>query len=663
MNTQKIKRLVKIFSIITFTFLGNSTLGQRGKLKLADKEYKDFAYVRTSEILLEVVENGYKSVDVLQKLGDAFYFNNQMEEASKWYGELFKLGNSEKQIDTEYYFRYSQALKSIKNYTEFNTWMEKFSELNTSDLRAKSFLSTKNYLSNIEELSKDFELKNLDINSELSDYGTFVYNNELYFSSSRGKGKKHSWNDQTFFNVYVAPKKEEGYGEIIELKDISTKYHESSVAITPDGKTLYFTRSNYYKGRYRSSEKGTNHLKIFRASLNKDGKWDNIESIRFNSNNHSVAHPAINADGTKLYFSSDMEGTLGESDLFVAEIKKDGTLGDPVNLGKYVNTESRETFPFINSDGDLFFASNGFNGLGGLDIYVIRNFDNKQRSGKAYLLQNMAKPINSTMDDFAYFEDEENRIGYVSSNREGGKGYDDIYNFPIIKCKQVVSGTITDLDTKEPLAGATVTLLSEDNKSLQIIRSNEDGSYSFEDLECHEQYLIRVSLEEYETQEKRMTTKSSEDENILDFELKRDQTKLDPCDDLAKILDIPIIYFDFDKYNIRYDAEVELQKVLAVLKKYPSMNIDIRSHTDCRGSAAYNELLSDNRAKSTRQYLIDKGIPANRITAKGYGEYKLLNNCACEPDNNSNCSEKEHQRNRRSQFIITSFRNVECDEN
>jgi outer membrane protein OmpA-like peptidoglycan-associated protein len=176
------------------------------------------------------------------------------------------------------------------------------------------------------------------------------------------------------------------------------------------------------------------------------------------------------------------------------------------------------------------------------------------------------------------------------------------------------------------------------------------------------EYLVRGEKETYASDEKRFTTPMKKQELQLQLLLEKDVQQIQPCDDLAQILDIPIIYFDFDKFNIRYDAEIELQKVLAVLNKYPTMKIDIRSHTDCRATMTYNERLSENRAQSTRQYLIDKGIATDRLTAKGYGESQLVNDCGCEPTNESSCSEAEHQLNRRSEFIITSINGKTCDD-
>ncbi|WP_460218113.1 OmpA family protein [Psychroserpens sp. MEBiC05023] len=654
-------KTLKIVYVLAFSLVFSFGYAQKGKVRDASRAYDNLAYLKTSEILLEVAENGYKSVDLLQKLANSFYFNNQMEEAAKWYGELMAM---EENIDSEYYFRYAQALKSIENYDESDKWMKKFAEADRGDLRGRAFTSTVDYLSMIDEASREFDVVNMAINSEVSDFGTTQYQNQLIFASTRGGGQKYKWNEQPYLDLYAAEKQEDGSYSNVEALDanINTKFHESTVAFTPDDKVIYFTRNNYFKKKYKNDEDGTNRLKIFRATADDDGKWTNIESVHFNDDAYSVAHPAINVEGTKMYFASDMNGTLGKSDIFEVEINADGTLGEPVNLGPSVNTEGHETFPFINSEGDLYFSSNGFSGLGGLDVYVIRDFKNKRELNQPMALENVGRPINSPMDDFGYYENIGTKEGFFTSNREGGKGDDDIYRFIIPECEQVVEGTVKDQDTQELLPGAVVTLLDAEGTPLSQQTVGADASYKFEDLECEKEYLIRVEMDEFATVEKRFTTPKKKQDLVIEFDLERDEVELEPCADLAKILDIPIIYFDFDKANIRRDAEVELQKVLAVLNKYPTMTIDVRSHTDCRGPASYNTTLSDRRAKSTRQYLIDKGIAGDRLTAKGYGESRLVNDCGCEPSNDSSCSEEEHQLNRRSEFIVTSINGEKCPE-
>jgi outer membrane protein OmpA-like peptidoglycan-associated protein/tetratricopeptide (TPR) repeat protein len=649
----------KIIYILALSLVFSSGYAQKGKIRQATKEYDNLAYLKTSEILLEVAEKGYTSVDLLQKLANSFYFNNQMEEAAKWYGKLMTINEN---IDSEYYFRYAQALKSVENYTESDKWMKKFADSDRSDLRGRAFSSTIDYLAMIDEVSRAFEVNNLDLNTDVSDFGTTQYQNQLIFASSRGGGKNYGWNEQPFLDLFSAEKQENGtYGNVENLdSNINTKYHESTVAFTPDDKVMYFTRNNYFNKKYKKDEDGTNRLKIFKATLNDNNHWDDVESIHFNSDAYSTAHPTINVQGTKMYFASDMLGTLGMSDIFEVDIKEDGSLGDPINLGPSVNTEGQETFPFINSEGDLYFSSNGFNGLGGLDVFVVRDFENKRELKQPMALENIGRPINSPMDDFGYYENLGTKEGFFTSNRDGGKGDDDIYSFTVPECEQTVEGVVRDRETETPIVGAKVTLLDADSNALNQQIVGADGVYTFEKLACEKEYLIRIEADTYATVEQRFTTPKKRQKLELKSVLVKDEIELEPCADLAKILDIPIIYFDFDKFNIRRDAELELQKVLAVLNKYPTMTIDIRSHTDCRATAAYNERLSENRAKSTRQYLIDNGITAVRLTAKGYGESRLVNDCGCEPTNDSACSEAEHQLNRRSEFIITSLNGKKC---
>lgn len=643
-------KTTKFIFIIILSLTFSFGYSQKGKVRQATKEYDNYAYLKTSEILLEVANNGYKSVDLLQKLGNSFYFNNKMEDAAKWYGDLMAM---DEPVDAEYYFRYAQALKSVENYTESDKWMKKFHNTNRSDLRGKAFSSKVDYLSAIEDVSRDFEVKNLEINSVQSDFGSTQYKKQLIFASSRGGGKKYQWNEQPFLDLFSAEKQDDGsYTNVKEFNsDINTKFHESSAVFTSDDQVLYFTRNNYYNKKYKSSEDGTNRLKIFKATLNGD-KWDNIESVHFNSDQYSVAHPAINASVTKLYFASDMPGTLGSSDIFVVDINADGTLGEPINLGLSVNTEGNETFPYINAVGDLYFSSNGFAGLGGLDVYVIKDFENRFEKKQALILENVGKPINSSKDDFGYYENLGTKEGFFTSNRDGGKGDDDIYSFMIPECKQTIKGVVKDQETLALLAGADVILLDGEGNQLAQITTGSDAAFKFEGLACDETFLIRAQKSTYTSDEKRFTTPNKTQELVIELLLEKDEKEIGTGTDLAQTLNIPIIYFDFDKSNIRPDAEVELQKVIAVLKKYPTMTIDVKSHTDSRATISYNDALSNRRNKSTVKYIVEVGgIDATRLTGKGYGESELVNKCS----DGVKCTENEHQANRRSEFIIVKM--------
>ena len=659
-----IMKTITRYILLTFVLIISSTaFAQNGKIQSVKNDYRNFAYVKTSEVLLEVANKGYKSVDLFQKLGNSYYFRNEMQDAAKWYGELMAL---KEVVDPEYYFRYALALKGIKDYEGSDKWMNKFYELKPDDLRGKAFISKVDYKATIEAESRDdIEIINLEFNTELSDFGTTEYENGIVFASARGGGRKYRWNEQPYLDLYSVEKTENGsFGEVKEIEGkVNTKYHESSAIFSPNGKYMFFTRNNFFKLKYKEDESGINRLQLYRATLSEDGTWDEIHKIHFNSQDYSVAHPALNLTGSKLYFASDMPGTYGQSDIFVVDVNDDGTLGTPENLGSAINTEGQESFPFVNTSGDLYFSSNGYPGLGGFDVFKSKELDQKVKAGsnRNFPIENIGEPVNSPFDDFGYYENLVTKRVYFSSNREGGKGSDDIYTFEITECKQLVAGTVQDKLTDELIPDATVILFDGEGNELERKTVGEDASFEF-NIGCKMEYIVRGEKETYTSDEKRFTTPSRKQELKLQLLLEKDEQKIEPCDDLAKVLDIPIIYFDFDKFNIRYDAEIELQKVLAVLNKYPTMNIDIRSHTDCRGTAVYNERLSDNRAKSTRQYLIDKGIASERLTAKGYGESRLVNDCGCEPTNVYSCSEAEHQLNRRSEFIITSINGETCDE-
>ncbi|GAA4244910.1 OmpA family protein [Winogradskyella damuponensis] len=657
-------KTISKYILLTFVLAFSSAVfAQNGKIQSVKDDYRDFAYVKTSEVLLEVANKGYKSADLFQKLANSFYFQNKMKEAAKWYGELM---NMNEVIDPEYYFRYALALKGIKDYEASDKWMEKFNELKPSDLRGKAFLSKVDYKSDIEELSRDdIELLNLEINTELSDFGTTEYETGIVFASARGGGRKYRWNEEPYLDLYYVEKtKDDTFGEVKSIEgEVNTKFHESSAVFSPNGKYMFFTRNNYHRLKYKEDDTGINRLQLYRATLNEDGHWDNIHKVHFNSVDYSVAHPTLNVTGTKLYFASDMPGTFGQSDIFVVDVNDDGTLGEPENLGSSINTEGQESFPFMNTNGDLYFSSTGFPGLGGLDVFKSEGIDEKIKTGsnRNFPIENVGKPVNSEWDDFGYYENLVTKRVYFSSNREGGKGSDDIYTFEVPEIKLLVEGVVQDMNTEELIPNSTVILYNEDGVEIARQTVGEDAYFKFE-VDPKKEYLIRVEKEKYTSDEKRFTTPNKNQELKMELLIEKDEQQIEPCDDLAKVLDIPIIYFDFDKSNIRYDAEIEIQKVLAVLTKYPTMHIDIRSHTDCRGPAAYNEKLSDRRAQSTRQYLIKKGIAAERLTAKGYGEARLVNDCGCEPSNNSHCSEEEHQLNRRSEFIITSINGKTCDE-
>ena len=646
----------RIIYLVVACIASMSMSGQKLKEAKADQQYDKFAYVDAIKTYERIFAKGYKSQEMLQKLGDSYYFKADLDNAAKWYGELFAFTQD---VEPEYYYRYAQSLKAIKDYKKADEMLVKFNQKSGNDLRAKLATAQKDYLAQIKKNSGRYTIENAGINSEYSDYGSAFSGTKVVFASARDTGglsnKRHSWTGESFTNLYSANIGDQGalsepgrFGA-----NLNSKFHESTPVFTKDGKTVYFTRNNFLDGKKGKDARKSTLLKLYKATLDGD-KWGDVTELPFNSNEYSVAHPALSADEKTLYFASNMPGTLGQSDLFKVTINSDGSYGTPVNLGNTINTEGRETFPMVTNENEIYFASDGHPGLGGLDVFVAK----EQADGSFNKVENVGEPLNSSKDDFAYLINTSSRIGYVTSNRDGGQGGDDIYRFKEIKkleCEQFLTGVVTDKETGLPLSGARVTLSDANYKKLQEVISDKDGKFDFGKVDCGTKYYIKTEKPEYNTLETSTITKEESGKSFVPVELEKAQKPVKVGDNLAEAFKIKIIYFDLDKSFIRQDAAVELAKILDVMEQNPTMEIDVRSHTDCRQTAKYNMALSGRRAKSTIAWLVEKGIAKSRLTGKGYGESQLVNDCGCEPTNQSSCTEEQHQANRRSEFIITKL--------
>jgi outer membrane protein OmpA-like peptidoglycan-associated protein/tetratricopeptide (TPR) repeat protein len=650
------KKYIFIFISLVSLFSFNS-YAQKNKALTADKKYDSYSYIDAIKTYERVAEKGYKSVDMFQKLGNSYYFNSEFEKAAKWYGELFAMNSDQ---DSEFHYRYGQSLKSIGENEKANQILEKFHQKAAKDSRGILLDKNRNYLKEIQDNSGRYKIEDAGINSKFSDYGSSFFQNKLVFASARDTGslgqRKHKWTNQYFTNLYTTDLDDtkSPISESISKfsNSINSKFHESTPVFTKDGKTMYFTRNNYNNGKKGKDENRVTLIKIYKATLNGE-KWGNITELPFNNDSYSTAHPTLSTDEKTLYFASDMPGTLGQSDIFRVTINDDGTFGVPQNIGKPINTEGKETFPHITDENEIYFASDGHPGLGGLDIFVSKiNSDNTFDK-----VQNLGSEANSPKDDFAFIIDTKSRRGFLTSNRNGGKGYDDIYKFIEIKkliCEQVLSGIITDKEDGQVLPDTKLTIFDSQLNAISTTISNKDGYYSFK-VECGKMYQVRAEKTDYTTIEKNITIPDENGVTDLPFVLEKSGCKVTVGDDLGKCFGIKMIYFDLDKHNIRREAEFDLEKILDVMIQHPTMKIDVRSHTDCRQTIKYNEGLSDRRAKSTIAWLISKGIEKSRLTGKGYGESQLVNDCRCEPTNESSCTEEQHQMNRRSEFIITAL--------
>ncbi|GER60595.1 cell envelope biogenesis protein OmpA [Patiriisocius marinus] len=642
----------KIFVVLCVLSFGFGNAQKKNVIKKASQEFSDYSYIDAQEDYLKLAEEGYKSEELFKGLGDSYYFTADYVNAATWYTHLYDFMNLT--ATPEYLYRYAQTLKSTEQYNLSDKIMKEYRK--AANL-PESSINSKTTMKDIDRNSGRYEVQNVTFNSTLSDFAPSFKDNKLVFASNRFEGtnpKKHNWNDQPFFDLYTV-QIAEAYGDETPekmSKVLNTQYHESSAVFTKDSKTVYFTRNNYTKYDYETDQDGTNRLKLYRGRLNEKGKWK-IKELPFNSDEFSVAHPALSVDETTLYFASDMPGGLGESDLYKIAIEGDG-FGTPINLGKTINTEFRDTFPFIADDNKLYFASEGHQGLGGLDVFVT---DLVKTSNTG--IKNLGRPINSPKDDFGFILNITAKEGFFTSNRDGGKGFDDIYGFKevmpvIVECVQKVDGIVRDKNTNAIIANAKVVLIGDAMEVLVETTSDQKGYFDLGIIKCEKTYTARASKENYNIAEETFNS-TTELDLSLSLEIGLTSKIVAPVvsigTDLTVLLDLDNINFDYDKSFIRPDAAAILQRVVNYMKKFPTVKIDVRSHTDSRGRDSYNESLSERRNISTRKWLVEKGgIKATRLSGKGYGETRLVNQCS----NGVTCSDQEHELNRRSEFIVVS---------
>ena len=626
-----------ILTLLIITLISFSNLvAQNNSTKKADRLFDRFEFIKAAEEYLKLANDEANDYYVISRLADSYYNIFDTKNAEKWFEKIVE------ENDSEIIYKYAQMLKANGKYKESNIWMTKFSEMKPYDSRAVAFRNTPNYIDKIIEKGKKFNIQNLSINSEYSDFGSTMFNNKLYFISSEEPGfleKPYSWSNEGFLNIYSSYINENGsYLERVELDDLNSKYHEGVITFMADGNTAYFTRESYFEKEYEKSEDSKtkySQIYIYRASK-KNGKWLSIESLKINDQNYSNKNPMIGPKGEYLYFSSNMPGGYGQYDIYKAKINEDGSIGDPLNLGQKINTEGQEGFPFMSEDKIIYFSSDGHLGLGGLDVFYSKNIDTKWSN-----VRNVGIPVNSGADDFAFMINGDD--GYISSNRPGGVGKDDIYAIKKIMplCDILFTTNILDSKTKESISFATTSISDNTGIIDNTKMTSEKGLAEFM-LECEDEIQLMVSKTGYESKMLDLTF-SDIDPPVLDI-------YLDPIEEIIveeKIMLNPI-YFDFDKSNITNQAAFELDKLVALMKKYPDMIIRAESHTDARGPATYNRGLSDRRAKFTAQYVISKGISEDRISGVGKGEDEPKVDCS------QGCSKEEHAQNRRSEFIIVS---------
>ncbi len=637
---------MKKYIIISIFIVANAFSQKKALLRAADK-FKKEQYIEAVKIYEQLVKKGVVSTEIFQRIADSYYFNANYDKASYWYKKMYELDPN---CSSEYLYRYGQSLKSADNMDEAKSILDVYAKKQTGEVRSKLLLKFNGKANTDDKLSSAFTISNLGINSVKSDYGGSFKGDTLVFSSARSQNVgslTYKRTNQSFTNLY--------YSTINSLVDLPepklfsnttfSKFHEATPIFSKDGKTMYFTQ-NELKSNNKS--KAIDGLYKIYKSVYQNGNWNTPVKTSIEADaSFRIAHPALSFDEKYLYFASDMTGTVGASDLFKVQINEDGSYGKPENLGVVVNTEGRESYPYVTSDNKLLFASDGHPGYGGFDIFVL-DLENPNA-----LPINLGTSINSQMDDFAMVWDREKRLGVFSSNRKGGKGDDDIYYFEELypfsfDVDAIVKGTLQDNINKEYLQGAQVVLLDKNDNIISKSTTDEKGNYSFSPIKSNQLIKIRIEKDGYETQQSLVSISQYESQINVPFVVSSKKVKIQNGLDIGNVVKFNPIYFELDKSTITKEAKVELEKIVEVLNSYPSIKIEIGSHTDARQHRKYNKILSQKRAEATLNYLVKRGINKDRLTAKGYGESQLVNKCA----DGIICTEKEHQQNRRSTFIV-----------
>lgn len=620
------KIYISILSIVSLSLTPLSA--QNKDTQKADKLFKRLEYVDAAQEYLKLAENGKADGYVYKQLADSYFNTFNSAEATKWYARAVETPQ-----DAETYHRYAQMLKAQGKYEEANKQMQTFASKAPNDQRAKDFKANPNYLPSLLDKQKKFDIKPLDINSDKSDFGAVLHQNNLYFTSARnGARKTYGWNEEPFLDIYKATYNVDGtITNADQVTDLNSKWHDGPSSLSADGNTIYFSSESFKeKGGYekdKSINAKLGQVNLYKATYS-NGKWSNITQLPFNSNTYSTGNPALSKDGKTLYFASNRPGSIGGTDIWKVAVNADGTYGEPENLGSKVNTEGEENFPFITEDNKtLYFASNGRQGFGGLDVFA---YD--MTKGES---TNLGKPVNSEKDDFAFTLNAEKNIGFLSTNRSG---VDNIYLATPV-CGVEVTTMVTDAKTGKALANAKVAIVDEKKNVIATETTGSNGEVAYY-VECNKAYTIQVSRDGYESNTFPVAASKGEARKV--------EAALNPIDEIVTDKEVVLksIFFEFNKSNITQEGAFELDKLVQVLKNNKNMVILVKAHTDNRGSDAYNLRLSDARAKSTVQYILSKGISKEQISGKGMGESEPKVDCK------EACTEEQHAENRRSEFLI-----------
>ncbi|MBA9079654.1 OmpA family protein [Rufibacter quisquiliarum] len=650
-------KVLVLYMFLPFLLLSSIAVLAQKQQKIADTHYQKLEFALAIEAYKKVLQTQEPTLPIIARIADSYRRLNNSKEAEFWYAQMMAFPD----YDPQSLKHYADAARMNGNYEKAkNLYLTYAEQVPSATPEAMQLIATsvnaQLWMGNPQPFRVE---KAPGLNSENSDFSPALFQDGLVFTSDRVDSKNNKnvlgWTGRPNSILYYSKKEAAGFSPATPLPSpIHSDHQNGSAAFSPDGNTIYFTRINQLKKQGKSVNtdpfswvkfsvpENVNRLEIF-ISQRKGNGWSEPQPFPYNNpGTYSIGHPAVSKSGDTLYFSSDMPGTLGESDIFYSVRESDNSWSKPVNLGAGINTPGKEVFPVVAPSGKLYFSSEGHQGMGGLDIFSAAG------SGTVWKkVQNLKYPLNSPGDDFGIvFETTD--AGYLSSNRESSDGTDDIYTFQYqpIPCK-LAGRSFEKTETRPgvyeeiPVGNVLLQLYLPNDSVVATTYSDAAGNFTFDILDGVT-YSIKATKPDYLTRSAAVTPTC---ESIVD--MVRLGLALNRSAPNKPIL-VENIYYDLNKSDIRPEAALELDKLVQTLKDNPKISIELSSHTDSRQTAAYNKILSQLRAQTAVNYIISKGIDATRVVAKGYGETKLLNRCK----DGVPCSEEEHQVNRRTEFKI-----------
>ncbi len=617
-----------------------------------------------------------------RSLADAYAQTNQFDMAVEQY-ELLALSTVLTDDDR---IAHGKALMASERYGDAEKIFSGILSRDPSNELAQSLKSSCNKIQEYKQDSSLYEVAPLNIGGTEIAYAPVIFKEGLLFTGERSNsGPKDAYTGLNYTDLFYAPGSGKDFAAAEKMEGVNQKFHDGIATISADGNTMILTRSNYKRKNVldvNAAEESTTQL--YMSEKQEDGTWSAPELMSINDPNYMFAHPSLSSDGNTLYFSSNKAGGFGGMDLWKVEKLETGEWGTPMNLGGKVNSKGDEVFPSLKSADSLYFSSDAQQTMGGLDLLF-----SAQRNGIWSTPQHLAYPLNTPRDDFGIvFKD--GQSGYLSSDRSGK---DQLYTFLIFEPSVVMNGVVTKKGSTLPLSDAIITIINKTDGTEEVVQSDEVGMFEMPLLPGKD-YEIKVEKEGYFSTIENFNTRNiqsneSLEQNFALLPLSNDENDIsdngsgdgsndgkqngtgDKSDNNDgnkngnsgennngngstdginenKPYEIPNINWDYNRWDIRADAEPYLNYVVKLLKDNPDLRIEISSHCDSRGSDAFNDALSEKRAQEVVKYLVAKGVKRSMLISKGYGKRRLLNRCKTGVE----CSEAEHEANRRTEFKV-----------